>query len=287
MVFQDTRCSVTRAIWWNLDRLTDAATFVRQTGKIGEEMSETPRRFEPLKVASAYEMVAEAIEREITSGRLKPGDEIGTEAQLVRQFGVNRSTVREGIRVLEQSGLVRREAARKLFVCTPHYGELSSRMSRALMMSEVTFRELYETSMVLELGAIEGAVAHADEDDLNALEMNFQASETAIDDPVNLANLDTRFHELIARASHNRVLQLAREPAGLLFFPTSEMICRMVPEGARRMVDAHRELIDAIRDRDRDRARLWMARHVNDWKRGFERTGRSIDEPVARARMQG
>lgn len=239
-------------------------------------------RFEPIKAPSAYEMVAEAIEREITSGRLKPGDEIGTEAALVRQFGVNRSTVREGIRVLEQSGLVRREAARKLFVCTPHYRNLSSRMSRALIISEVTFRELYETAMVLEMGAIEGAVANAGADDLAVLEDNQRQAEAAVDDPLRLAEVDSNFHALIARASHNRVLELAREPAALLFFPTSGMICRKVPEGGRRMVDAHRELLDAIRARDLDRARLWMARHVTDWKKGFERTGRSIDEPVER-----
>jgi DNA-binding GntR family transcriptional regulator len=52
-----------------------------------------PGRFEKIKVPSAYQMVAEAIEREIMAGRLRPGDEIGTEAELVRQFGVNRSTV--------------------------------------------------------------------------------------------------------------------------------------------------------------------------------------------------
>jgi len=239
-------------------------------------------RFEPIKAPSAYEMVAEAIEREITTGRLKPGDEIGTEAELVRQFGVNRSTVREGIRVLEQSGLVRREAARKLFVCTPHYRYLSSRMSRALIISEVTFRELYETAMVLELGAIEGAVDAATDEDIAALEENQLQAEAAADDPMRLAEADTSFHALIAHASHNRVLELAREPAALLFFPTSEMICRKVPEGARRMIDAHRELIDSIRARDAERARLWMARHVTDWKKGFERTGRSIDEPVER-----
>ena len=240
-------------------------------------------RFEPIRAPSAYEMVAEAIEREITCGRLRPGDEIGTEAELVRQFGVNRSTVREGIRVLEQSGLVRRAAARKLFVCTPHYRNLSSRMSRALIIGEVTFRELFETTMVLELGAIDSAVANATDDDLAALDGNQEMAEAAVADPVQLAEIDTRFHELIARASHNRVLELAREPAALLFFPTSEMICRKVPEGARRMVDAHRELIGAIRRRDRDGARLWMTRHVTDWKKGFERTGRCIDEPVERS----
>ena len=75
-------------------------------------------KFDAIKVPSAYQLVADAIEAEIVSGRLVPGDEIGTEAELVRQFGVNRSTIREGIRVLEQSGLVRRGGSRKLSVHT-------------------------------------------------------------------------------------------------------------------------------------------------------------------------
>ena len=61
-------------------------------------MSEIAEKFSRITPIPAYQMVAEAIEREILSGRLRPGDPIGTEAELVRQFGVNRSTVREGIR---------------------------------------------------------------------------------------------------------------------------------------------------------------------------------------------
>jgi len=239
-------------------------------------------RFARIKVPSAYQLVAEAIEREILSGRLKPGDEIGTEAELVRQFGVNRSTVREGIRLLEQSGLVQRESGRRLHVCLPRYRSLSSRMSRAMILDQVTFREIHETAMALELAAVEAAVERADCADLDALEANYRKSEAEIADPVRLAEIDTEFHALIARASHNRVLELAREPAALLFFPTTELVCRRVPEGAGRMVAAHREIIDAIRARDAEAARLWMRRHVADWRRGFERAGRDIDEPVGR-----
>lgn len=240
-------------------------------------------RFDPIRLSSAYELVAKAIEHEIMTGRLKPGDEIGTEAALVRQFGVNRSTVREGIRVLEQSGFVRREASRKLYVCTPHYRNLSSRMSRALIIGQVTFRELCESALVLELGSVESAVRNATQDDLSALEENQQQAETVVDDPIRLADCDTKFHALVARAAHNRVLELSREPAALLFFPTSEYICRRVPEGAGRMVAAHRQIIDAIRARDVERAKLWMNRHIQDWKKGFERTGRNIDEPFERS----
>lgn len=240
------------------------------------------QRFDRIKVPAAYEMVAEAIEAQILSGRLKLGDEIGTEAELVRQFGVNRSTVREGIRVLEQGGLVRREAGRKLFVCEPRYNALLSRMSRAMVLREVTFRELFDTAFVLEVGTVEGAVANADDDDIAALELNRAQLEAAAGDPVALSETDAEFHSLVALASKNRVLQLAREPVAHLFFPPVEMICRRVPEGPARMVEAHGKIVDAIKARDPDLAKTWMRRHLVDWRKGFVRAGRDVDEPVER-----
>src|SRR5690606_10837591 len=74
--------------------LSDKRAKTRGEQQRGMMTDSAVSRFEPIRAPSAYEMVAEAIEREIASGRLKPGDEIGTEAALVRQFGVNRSTVR-------------------------------------------------------------------------------------------------------------------------------------------------------------------------------------------------
>ena len=68
----------------------------------------------------------------------------------------------------------------------------------------------------------------------------------------------------------------------MLFFPTTELICRRVPEGAQRLVEAHRHIIDAVKARDGEAAALWMSRHVSDWQKGFERAGRDLDEPVER-----
>jgi len=74
---------------------------------MGADLATAPL-FRPIDVAPAYQKVADAIEREIVNGRINPGDPIGTEHELVRQFGVNRSTIREGIRVLEEGGLTAR-----------------------------------------------------------------------------------------------------------------------------------------------------------------------------------
>lgn len=244
----------------------------------------SPSRFERIQVAPAYQLVAEAIEREVVSGRLMPGEPVGTEAELVRQFGVNRSTVREGIRALEESGFIQRGPDRRLYACLPRYNRLSSRMSRALALHEVTFRELFSVSLVLEVTAAEEAVAAATPEAIAEMEDNQKELEAAAaaNDPVRVSQVDFDFHVLLAKSTGNRVLALSREPCSLLFFPTSELVCRRVPEGPARMIHAHRQIIDAIRNRDLETARLWMRRHIYDWRRGFERAGRDLDEPVER-----
>lgn len=241
--------------------------------------------FRPIDVAPAYQKVADAIEREIVNGRIKPGDPIGTEHDLVRQFGVNRSTIREGIRVLEEGGLISRDSSRRLHACLPRYTKLASRLSRALVLHEVTFRELYEASMTLEVASIEGAVERATEANLAELTNNLVRSEAVLGDPAALAECDAEFHVLVAKASQNRVLQLAREPAAQLFYPTTEMIVTGVAEGGPRLVAAHRHLIDAIRRRDREAGVLWTRRHLQDWRRGFEKIA-SLDRSVEHMYME-
>lgn len=238
--------------------------------------------FERINVAPAYQLVAEAIEREILAGRIQPGDQIGTEADLVRQFGVNRSTVREGIRLLEQSGLIRRGSSRRLFASVPRYNRLASRISRALVLHEVTFRELWETTMVLEVASIRLAAERASAEQIDALSDNVRRTAESLEDAHALSELDTEFHVLIAEASGNRVLKLSREPTSLLIQPTTEMLFVKVSVAAQRLLDAHRHLVDAIAARDPDGAETWMRRHVIDWRKGFEQAGKDLDHPVER-----
>lgn len=243
-------------------------------------MSSLPEKFRRISSTPAYKLVAEAIERRILAGTIRPGEPIGTEAELVRQFGVNRSTVREGIRLLEHDGLIRRESNRRLSVGLPHYERLATRSTRALILSEVTFRELYEAAMALQMATIEGATERATPAMIVAMADNIGRTAKVLDDPAAVAELDTEFHALIGKASGNRVLQLAREPSDLLIYPTTELVLRQVKEGPARLLEAHRMMLDAIQRRDKEAARLWARRHINDWRKGFERAGNDLDQPI-------
>jgi len=244
------------------------------------------QKFPRVNATPAYQQVAEAIERQILAGRVRPGDPLGTEAELVKQFGVNRSTVREGIRLLEQGGLMRRDSSRRLWIGLPHYERLASRMSRALVLHEVTFRELYEAAMPIQIATIEAAVERATPQLIGQLEDNIARTERVLDAAEAVAELDAEFHGLIGRASQNRVLQLAREPSETLVIESTELTLRKVKEGAPRLLHAHRMYVDALKRRDKEAARLWVRRHLDDWKKGFERAGRDLDSPIDRIYLQ-
>lgn len=241
------------------------------------------QKFDRLRVAKAYEAVSDAIEREILSGGLEIGDPLPTETELAEQFGVNRHTVREGIRVLEQGGLVRREAGRRLFVARPDHRRLAPQASRALLMQQVSFRELWEVALNLELCAMDVLARVPGRGFLADLEENVRASERALARGESLTELDVAFHAILSDATGNRALQLAREPISQLLYPSLTRLFRHPKtrdRSPRRIVEAHRRICDALKADDLALAREWMRKHMADFRGGYEFAGLDLDGRV-------
>lgn len=236
--------------------------------------------FQRIKSTPAYQLVSETIEREIVAGRIKVGAELPTEGKLAEQFQVNRSTVREGIRLLEQSGLVRREGGKRLYASVPRYRDLASRLGRALVMQQVNFREVWQTAMVLEPATAQAAAANMSPGQISALEDNVRRTEEAVRSGESFVALDVAFHALIAEATGNRVLLLAREPMSLLFYPSMEVLTRKLPKAGHRLVQAHKHILGALKNEDGALAAEWMSKHIVDFRRGYLMANLDMEQPV-------
>ena len=95
-------------------------------------MSENPVfGFTPFKRAPAYQVVSDKIREAILDGRIPAGKLLPTETALAEQFGVTRSTVREAIRLLEQSGLLGRAGRKRLEVRLPSLESASRSVNAA------------------------------------------------------------------------------------------------------------------------------------------------------------
>lgn len=240
--------------------------------------------FQRIEPVPAYRTVCEAIEKQIMTGRLGAGDPLPTETELAEQFGLARHTVREGLRILEESGLVGREAGRRLFVKAPHYSDLAPRASRALVMQGVTFEELWEVSMSLEPSAAARAAARINAEQIEQLEDNYSRMEEERAAGRSVIALDVEFHTLVAEIAANKALLLAREPISQLFYPAlAKLFAHPLncETGPRRLAQAHRHIIDALKAHDAGQAELWMQRHMVDFRRGYELCSFDLKDAIA------
>jgi GntR family transcriptional repressor for pyruvate dehydrogenase complex len=233
-----------------------------------------------IDITPSYRRVAEAIEQEIIEGRLMVGDLLPTEASLATQLGVNRSTVREGIRALENAGLLRRAGAKRLMIAVPDDNDVTRVFSRALSLGGVTFLELWDFMMGLEPFAAQLAAGRCKPDSLAAIEKNLERTAANLADDPMLIWLDVEFHRLVAEVTENRPLILACQPARLVLLPATRELYKRVPQARTRLLDAHRQIFEALKAADDVKARQWMLKHIRDFRRGYELAGLSLTGAV-------
>jgi DNA-binding FadR family transcriptional regulator len=227
--------------------------------------------FEPLDDHPAYRQVANAIERKIVGRALRTGDALPTETDLARQFGVNRSTVREAIRELESQGLIGRErGAKRLKVTRPEPRHVSTGVSRALALHDVTFEELWEAMMALEPAAAGYAASRCTGAQLQALSRAAARFRRAAGDTPAAVAAVVEFFTAVAKASGNQVLSLSQAPLNLLLAPALTQIIDRLPQARGRIQAAQDHITAAIKRRDHDAAQSWMDKHIRDFKRGFD-----------------
>jgi DNA-binding FadR family transcriptional regulator len=235
----------------------------------------------------AYRVVVRSIEAKIMSGQWAVGDRVPAETTLATDYGVHRSTVREAIRVLEQNGLVRRhDGGKLLYVTAPREADISQKVTAAIVLHEISFFELWESMRCLEPMLAECAAKRIDDEALEALRANVEKTKAAFEDKRSLVELDIEFHQIIARASRNRALQLSREPMSQLFYPAFFNVFSRLNAGER-LVFAHERILQALSRRDVTDARSWMDKHIVDFRRGYELANLDIEAPVGRAQQSG
>jgi DNA-binding FadR family transcriptional regulator len=236
--------------------------------------------FDAIDAMPNYKRVTLAIEEQIINGNLKPGDALPTEHVLADQLGVNRSTLREGLRALENAGFIKRAGAKKLIVSIPESSEIAQYTSRAMSLHSVKFSELWEMMIVLEPLSARYAAERAPREILDLLAQNVRETEERLHDDTAIINLDVEFHSLVSQATCNRVLVLSEEPLGLLLYSSTRRLYRASPKARYRLLEAHRKIYEAILRGDCDTAETWMRKHIEDFRRGHVFAGFDYHGPV-------
>ncbi|WP_104136766.1 MULTISPECIES: FadR/GntR family transcriptional regulator [unclassified Cryobacterium] len=219
----------------------------------------------------AWQVVLDAVERDLLDGRLSPGDHLPPERTLAADLGVGRSSVREALRVLEVLGLIRTAvgsgpSAGAIIVARPG-GGMSALMRLQVAAQGFAVADVVKTRLVLE-GSIVTDLATGDSPDLASSVQILTAMEGQPLTEAEFLALDAAFHLSLAEASGNQVvtatmagLRSAIEgyaragAAGLPSWPATS---------ARLMLE-HRGILAAILAGEADAARLAMHTHISGY----------------------
>jgi DNA-binding GntR family transcriptional regulator len=218
-----------------------------------------PAQIEPdLDQTSVYER----IRKDIISGQLGPNARLKV-AELAFRYETSTNPIREALQQLRGEGFVVIEA---------------NRGARVRPIDDDFVRDIVEIQVLLEPALTRWFVGIATEPDIAQLEA-VQAEIEALNfaDPVRHAQLDTRFHQIIYDRHYNRhAADLWWRHREVLRAISGSFLASLSRRAA--VLREHRELIDAVRDQDADRAAAVIARHVDG-------SGRNIIENMRLAQV--
>lgn len=147
--------------------------------------------------------VIDAIKKDIAAGRLKKGERIPSEPELMELYDVGRSTIREAIKTLSISGILKVQQGSGTFVASKIKDEsLRQRLRRA------DFEEINSVRSFFEKEIVRLAAIHRTEADIESMRSHLHQRRMAIEanNQKKCADADIGFHVSIAKASGNSVL---------------------------------------------------------------------------------
>ncbi len=226
--------------------------------------------FKKLSTVSLTDLFAEEIKRMILSGELRVGERLPPERQLAEEMSVSLAVVHAGITRLTAQGFLEVAPRKGTFVADYlRTGDLNTMIAVVDFSGRALDSDVFEllTSFrrSFEVMAIRKACENRTEAELQALEA-LVARVAASTDCHEAPILCYEFHHMLAMSGGNpyysMVLQSFR-PVYLFFY-------RMVP--SRGYLDAINAVLDAVRERDPERAEAVTLQSIDRWIQEFEQT---------------
>jgi DNA-binding FadR family transcriptional regulator len=231
------------------------------------------------RAPSLSQRVVDGVTQRIRAGELKPGQQVPPEPELMREFGVSRSVVREAVSRLQANGLLRTRHGVGSFVLPPQPDGSPLRAPDEVLKLQQKLAML-ELRLSLESDAAALAAQRRTPAQLAAMEAALDDFDRQRTTGEGTVEADFRFHELIAQATCNeyfvhvlrsmgtatisRSITRAGRPAPTRKSPRFGEPTPQLRSGKEITAQEHRAVFDAIARGDAAMARAAMFMHLNN-----------------------
>ena len=206
--------------------------------------------------------VADNLQQKIISDRLKVGDQLPTEPELMEEYGVSRTVIREAAACLVSRGLVDVRPRRGMTVRAPDGKGLAESLIAQLQMSKVSLPQLLQVRSVLETAIVELAAEQRTEEDIARLNDNLERMQSAHLEAHQALSIDLEFHDLLAAATHNPFFSLVSRPITELLYSLYVNQSGYMSFQSLTFAE-HQAVVDSVVDKDPEAAVLAIQRHLD------------------------
>ena len=213
----------------------------------------------PLIKRSLVDQALDQLRLRITNGVWQVGQRLPTEPELSAELGISRNTVREAMRVLAFSGLIEIRQGDGSYL-----RGLVDPLDTIKVLSRCGPEQARETRHILEVEAIGLAALRRTDEDLLALREALAVSGSHYHgDLDSYIACDLVFHRRLVDAAHNPALsELYRYFSSLVGAQLRQSL--NVTPRRQEVFDLHIELLDAVEQRDPERAKSLTRQLINE-----------------------
>ncbi|MEP0940526.1 MAG: FCD domain-containing protein [Rhizobiaceae bacterium] len=228
----------------------------------------------------AADGVVAELESRILSGLLVDKQPLPSERELMEEFDISRTVVREAIATLSNRGLVESKPRFRPVVRKPDFDTIinaTDTIIRNMLADPAGVLSLYESRIFIERGLVRQAATTATKEDISLLKQALEANKDAIDDSLEFFRTDLEFHRIFYDIGRNPIFPAIHKAYGSWLWPYWERMKR-APSRNERNYHAHKAIYDAILERDPDAAEQALASHL---ARAWEDVGLTMEVSVS------
>jgi GntR family transcriptional repressor for pyruvate dehydrogenase complex len=224
--------------------------------------------FKTIKKESTLEVIVQQIKNQIKKGILKPGEKLPSERELASLLGVSRTSVREAIKALSFSGYLEVIQGKGTYILeiATQYDEIVNFFSE---FSNYSLDYLMEARIMLEGEFARLAAANASQKEIDVIERVFNEICNSKDTNTFFVK-DLQFHLTIAKATHNPIMNGLMKIIVEMLYKETQKIIKISEDTRENTIETTRNLVQAIKQRDAEKAKELMSEHIRNIRVSLE-----------------
>jgi len=239
--------------------------------------------FDSVKSNKVSQHIIDQIRKAIFDGRLKPGDKLPSERELIEKFKVSKATLREALRSLEVLGFleIRKGVSGGAIVTEVDLTKARDSFTNFLLFKNLSLMDLSEVRLLLEPYIAEKATLAITQEDLGRLEKLIKESELAIKNDIAFESRkdEIEFHRIIASITGNPILMFILDFVENLLIDMKGIL-KPGREFSIKVLRAHKRIYNGLLEKDVKKVREEMVRHIREVEKDLltAHKARSIEE---------